>query len=109
MAETVEETFETEVRRKVTRTAFKIEEVSHQTGPRFRFGFERMAIKITLLDHVSDDYKLPQLKPGHFERIEENKCWSTPAQEAQIGNRRAVFLSNLIYVTHAVLFRPSLT
>lgn len=28
MAETVEETFETEVRRKVTRTAFKIEEVS---------------------------------------------------------------------------------
>lgn len=28
MAETVEESFETEVRRKVTRTAFKIEEVS---------------------------------------------------------------------------------
>lgn len=28
MAETVEETFETEVRRKVTRTSFKIEEVS---------------------------------------------------------------------------------
>lgn len=27
MAETVEESFETEVRRKVTRTAFKIEEV----------------------------------------------------------------------------------
>lgn len=32
MAETVEETFETEVRRKVTRTAFKIEEVRHAKG-----------------------------------------------------------------------------
>lgn len=32
MAETVEESFETEVRRKVTRTAFKIEEVRKRTS-----------------------------------------------------------------------------